>query len=61
MQFVVSSVAVTHPKSRVLVWSKARESGLLEVVHEPLFLFWRHMVFWPPRQHPRTEFPLAVL
>ena len=61
VQFMVSCVTVTHPKNGVLVWGKAREGGLLKVVHEPLFLFWRHMVFWPPRQHPRTEFPLAVL
>ena len=41
-------MTVTYPKNGVLVWSKAREDDLLEVVHEPLFLFWRHMVFWPP-------------
>ncbi len=48
VQFVMSCVAVTYPKNGVLVWSKAREGGLLEVVHKPLFLLWRHMVFWPP-------------
>lgn len=48
VQLVMPCMTVTYPKNGVLVWSKAREGGLLEVVHEPLFLFWRHMVFWPP-------------
>ena len=48
VQLVMPCMTVTYPKNGVLVWSKARKGGLLEVVHKPLFLFWRHMVFWPP-------------
>lgn len=57
MQFMMARVAVTYPKDIALIWLQARESYLLKLVHQPLFLLWLYRFVRVPGQHPVGRYP----
>lgn len=52
VQLMVARVAVTYPKDIALIRLQARESYLLKLVHQPLFLLWLYRFVRVPGQHP---------
>lgn len=60
MQLMVARMRVPYPKDVALIRLQARESHLLELVHQPLFLFWRYRVVWMPGKNASGEAPFVV-
>lgn len=57
---MVARVNVPYPKDVALVMLQARESHLLELAHQPLFLLWCYRVIRVPGKHSCGEAPFGV-
>lgn len=60
VQLMVARMRVPHPQDITLIRLQTRESHLLEIVHNSLFLFRRHCIVRVPGKHSGGELPFGV-
>jgi hypothetical protein len=59
MQFMVASMAVTHPEDSALIWLQTGKGNGFKIIHNALFLLRRHLVVRVPGENARRELPFS--
>lgn len=60
VQFMMTRVAVPHPKDIALIRLQTCEGHLFKVIHDALLLFRGYIIVRMPRENPSSKFPFRI-